>query len=165
MKYILLLLLLAVVGCATIVGDSTHLMPISSTPDGATVAITDEKGALIFSGTTPASVTLRKSDGSYWGGKDYTVEITKDGFSPQTITVKSDPNGWYIAGNFVFGGLIGWFIVDPLGGHMYNLSPDSINAELSGMSSHDNSATEGSISIMLIEDVPVDLRNSMKRIH
>jgi len=137
MKYFLFLLCSAVVGCATIVGDSTHLMPISSNPNEAAVAITDEKGARIFTGTTPASVTLQKSDGSYWGGKDYTVKITKDGYAPQTISVGSDPNGWYIGGNIVFGGLIGWFIIDPLGGHMYNLSPDSINAEFSGQSTLD----------------------------
>ena len=59
-KAVLFLLSAAVVGCATIVGSPTHVMPISSTPSEATVLITDEKGVEIFKGATPTSVTL------YW---------------------------------------------------------------------------------------------------
>src|SRR5688572_3415356 len=97
-------------GCATIVGDKTQLIPISSTPGEATIVITDERGAEVFKGTTPTTVTLQKSDGSYWGGKDYIVKIYKAGYNEQQIQVKSGVNGWYIGGNFIFGGLIGYFI-------------------------------------------------------
>lgn len=72
LKPLSLILVLVFAGCATIIGDRTHLMPINSTPDSATVLITDEKGLQVFRGQTPTSVTLQKSDGSYWGGKDYT---------------------------------------------------------------------------------------------
>lgn len=94
-------------GCATIVGEPTQLVPIRSTPSEAAVVITDERGTEVFRGTTPTSVTLQKSDGSYWGGKSYTVAISKSGHEPRNIRVESRPNGWYIAGNLVFGGLIG----------------------------------------------------------
>jgi len=57
---VLLSLLISVSGCATIMGDPTHTMPISSTPSDASVLITDEKGVEVFKGTTPTTVTLGK---------------------------------------------------------------------------------------------------------
>ena len=164
LKPLSLILVIVFAGCATIVGDKTQLMPINSTPDSATVLITDEKGVQVFRGQTPTSVTLQKSDGSYWGGKDYTVTISKEGYDAQTITVTSSPNGWYIGGNIVFGGLIGWFIVDPFNGAMYNLSPEQITASLGEKSAYNNDFSDGAISVVLLEDVPQQLRNKMIRI-
>jgi len=164
LKPLSLILVLVFAGCATIVGDKTQLMPINSTPDSATVLITDEKGVQVFRGQTPTSVTLQKSDGSYWGGKHYTVIISKEGYDAQTITVTSSPNGWYIGGNIVFGGLIGWFIVDPFNGAMYNLSPEQITASLGEKSAYNNDFSDGAISVVLLEDVPQQLRNKMIRI-
>jgi hypothetical protein len=144
---------LVVTGCATIVGSPTHLMPINSTPSEASVAITDEKGTNIFKGTTPTSVMLMKSDGSYWGGKTYTVVLSKAGYEDQTVTVKASPNGWYIGGNFIFGGLIGWLIVDPLNGHMYNLEPDNVTTILPDKAPPPPSTTRGreAISVRRVE--------------
>lgn len=161
----LISLTLTIVSCATILGSPIHVMPISSTPSDAAILITDEKGIEVFKGATPTSVTLNKSNGSYWGKKSYTVKISKDGFETQTIPVTANANGWYIGGNLIFGGLIGWFIVDPLNGHMYNLTPENIATTLSSKTAHNNTASDGSIAIMLIEDVPVELRGKMKRIH
>jgi len=165
LKPISLILVIVFMGCATIIGDKTQLMPINSAPDSATILITDEKGTQVFRGQTPTSVTLQKSDGSYWGGKDYTVRISKEGYDAQTIAVTSSPNGWYIAGNLLFGGLIGWFIVDPLNGGMYNLSPEQITASLGEKSAYNNDFSNGSISIVLIENVPRQLRDKMIRIN
>ena len=117
-------------GCATIVGDETQLIPISSTPSDASISITDEKGMEVYKGSTPTTVTLQKSDGSYWGKKSFTVTISKDGYKTQTIPVTANANGWYIGGNIIFGGLIGWFIVDPLNGGMYTLSPEEVSSSL-----------------------------------
>lgn len=154
-------------GCATIVGDKTQLVPISSTPSDASILITDERGSEVFKGKTPTTVMLEKHDGSYWGKKSFTVEISKTGYKTQTIPITASANGWYIAGNIVFGGLIGWFIVDPYNGAMYTLSPGQIKATLgdNGNMSHNNSTRDGSISIVLIQDVPASLRNKMKRIN
>lgn len=152
-------------GCATIVGDKTQLMQISSTPGEASILITDEKGVQLFKGLTPTSVTLQKSDGSYWGKKSFTVEITKAGYEKQVIPITAHANGWYIGGNFLFGAMIGWFIVDPFNGAMYTLSPEQISATLSEKVAHNNSATDGSISIVLIQDVPPSLRHQMKKVN
>lgn len=159
-----LILVIVFVGCATIVGDKTHLMPINSTPSSATVLITDEKGVQVFKGQTPTTVTLQKSDGSYWGGKNYTVKISKEGYDAQILAVTSSPNGWYLAGNLVFGGLIGWFIVDPFNGAMYNLTPEQVSASLGEKSAYNNDFSGGAISIVLLEDVPQQLIDKMIRI-
>ena len=152
-------------GCATIVGDKTQLIPISSTPSQASIVITDERGSEVFNGTTPTTVTLQKSDGSYWGKKSYTVTISKEGYTTQTIPITANANGWYIGGNIIFGGLIGWFIVDPMNGAMYTLTPEQISATLGEKMSHNNNAKDGSISIVLIQDVPLSLRSEMKRVN
>lgn len=152
-------------GCATIVGDKTQVVPISSNPSDATILITDEKGMQIFKGQTPTSVTLQKSNGSYWGKKSFTVEITKSGYENQVIPITASANGWYIGGNIIFGGLIGWFIVDPLNGGMYTLSPEQITSTLGEKVAHNNTATDGSISIVLLQDVPPSLRGQMKKIN
>ena len=152
-------------GCATIVGDKTQLVPISSTPSEATIIITDERGMQLFKGLTPTSVTLQKSDGSYWGKKSFTIEISKDGYEKQVIPITARANGWYIGGNIIFGGLIGWFIVDPFNGGMYTLSPEQITSTLGDKVAHNNTATDGSIAIVLLQDVPPSLRDQMKRVN
>jgi hypothetical protein len=152
-------------GCATIMGSPTQTVPISSTPTEARVVIADESGVEVFAGFTPTSVTLNKSTGRYWGGKSFTVTISKPGFKTQTIPITASANGWYIAGNFVFGGLIGWFAVDPLSGNMYTLSPESVSANLASDSAHNNKATDGSISIVLLQDVPAEVRGKLVRVN
>src|SRR5215470_6161337 len=76
-------------GCATIVGgagdaldqtDTTvHTMIIASAPGEATITITDENGAEIFTGVTPKTVYLRKTNG-YFSPKSYQVSISKTGY-------------------------------------------------------------------------------------
>lgn len=117
-------------GCATIVGDSSQNIVIDSNPTGADFVIKDNTGQAIASGKTPQTVSLKKSDGSYFGGKDYSVTLTKDNYTSTTLPIISHANGWYIGGNLVFGGLIGWFIVDPLNGGMWTLKPDEIHTQL-----------------------------------
>ena len=158
---------LAIAGCASIMGTPHHNLPIQSTPSDATVSIVDEEGVEVFKGMTPTSVVLPKSTGSYWGGKDYKVTIAKPGFATQTIPVQSTPSGWYILGNLVFGGFIGWFVVDPFSGNMYTLSPDTVALSLGQDApvSHNNSTTDGSIRIMLLEDVPAGLRDKLARLN
>lgn len=156
---------LALTACATIVGSPHQLVPIGSTPTEASIVIADETGKEMFKGVTPTTVTLPKSTGSYWGKKSYTVTISKAGFKPQVIPVTASANGWYLAGNFIFGGLIGWFVVDPLGGHMYTLSPEAVSATLQGeAAAHNNRAADGSISVVLLQDVPAALRSRLVQV-
>ena len=159
----------ALAGCASIMGSPHQQLPIQSSPSDANVVITDEKAFVVFRGTTPASVMLPKSTGSYWGGKDYVVTITKEGYGTQSIPVRSSPNGWYIAGNFVFGSIIGWFVIDPWSGNMWSLSPDvvapSLQADAGSPAASHNNASPDRIRILLLQDVPQDLRAKMTRIN
>ncbi|QEA37687.1 hypothetical protein FGL86_00460 [Pistricoccus aurantiacus] len=148
-------------GCASIVGDKDQTVNISSSPSQANVVITDERSAHVHTATTPTTVQLKKADGSYFGGKTYTVEISKDGYASRTMMINSTPNGWYIGGNLLFGGLIGWLIVDPLTGAMYNLSPDSLNISL-GDNVVANDDGDSAITLVLMEDVPESLHSDMR---
>lgn len=150
-------------GCASIVGDKSQSVTINSSPSNADVVITDERMMEIHSDTTPTTVVLNKSDGSYFGGKTYNVEISKDGYESRTMMINSSPNGWYIGGNLVFGGIIGWLIVDPLSGAMYNLTPDNINASL-GESVATSEEGDSEITLVLVEDVPSELLDKMEYI-
>lgn len=147
--------------CASIVGDSAKTVGLNSQPTKANVAITDETGQEVFSGTTPTTVSLEKSDGSYWGGKEYTVQFSKDGFQAQTVRLETSPNGWYLAGNLVFGGVIGWFVVDPFSGKMYTLSPDDVNASLP----EGSQISSNELRIVLLEDVSEAMREKMTAIN
>ncbi|MCU6511730.1 hypothetical protein NLK75_01560 [Escherichia coli] len=117
-------------GCATIVGDETQLVQVNSNPSGASFNVKDESGVIVAQGKTPQGVTLAKSDGSYFGKKSYQITMEKDGYEPVTLPIKANANGWYIGGNLVFGGLIGWLAVDPFNGGMYTLKPKEANASL-----------------------------------
>jgi hypothetical protein len=119
--------------CASIVGKPDHVMPIRSIPSEADIVIVDEGGKEMFKGRTPTTVTLPKSTGKYWGKKKYDVTLKKDGYRDQNYSLTASPNGWYIGGNIVFGGLIGWFLVDPFNGKMYNMTPEAIEADLAAV--------------------------------
>ncbi len=117
-------------GCATIVGDKTQHVQVDSNPSGATFSIKDELGRVVAQGKTPQDVLLEKSDGSYFGKKDYLVTFIRENSESVTLPIKASANGWYIGGNFLFGGLIGWLLFDPFNGGMYTLHPKAVNAHL-----------------------------------
>gem|GEM_PF-877116 len=119
-------------GCATLVEQPTQVLPVVSKPDGAAVQIKDEAGRLVFDGQTPAMPTLEKSNGTYFGKKSYSVTVSKEGYPSQSVLVTAKPNAWYVLGNGAVGGLVGWFIVDPLNGAMYKLSPETVAINFAG---------------------------------
>lgn len=119
-------------GCATLVEQPTQVLPVVSKPDGAAVQIKDEAGRLVFDGQTPAMPTLQKSNGTYFGKKSYSVTVSKEGYPSQSVLVTAKPNAWYVLGNGAIGGLVGWFIVDPLNGAMYKLSPETVAINFAG---------------------------------
>ncbi|OLO04624.1 PEGA domain-containing protein [Salinicola socius] len=153
---------LSLTGCASIVGDSDQSLTISSSPSDAAVVITDETAKQIFVGTTPTTVTLKKSDGSYFGGKTYHVEIDKPGYQTREMELTASANGWYIGGNILFGGLIGWLVVDPFSGGMYTLSPDEINADLGDAVSIEGESQ--SLNLVMMEDVSADMKDKLVKI-
>lgn len=157
------LIALMINGCATIVGDSSQSIPITSSPSSAKISIRDESGLEIYTGQTPTTITLQKSNGSYFGGKHYTIELKKDGYKSQTFTLDANINGWYLGGNLVFGGLIGWFIIDPFTGKMYKMSSESIKGDLSLDTSSHN--IENKLKIAFLQDIPEIQRSHLEQIN
>ncbi|CAG8998598.1 MAG: hypothetical protein CENE_00549 [Candidatus Celerinatantimonas neptuna] len=158
------LLAMMLSGCATIVGSGTQTVTINSQPSDAKITITDEIGHSVYVGSTPTSVTLQKSNGHYWGKKSYTITFSKKGYKDQSVKLTEHANGWYIGGNLVFGGIIGWFVVDPFSGAMYTLSTTDINASLKSTVAQ-NMKKNGGLTVLLTKDVPASLRSKLKLIH
>lgn len=146
-------------GCATIINGSKNPIAINSNPDGAEISIINKKGEVIHKGTTPATVTL-KSGAGYFKGEDYKVIFKKEGYAPKEAQIQRKISGWYIGGNFLFGGLIGWLIVDPITGAMWTLS--DLNMDLEPQSSH--MIKEG-VHIIKLDDVPDALRSNLVKLN
>jgi hypothetical protein len=163
MAMAILIISALVVGCATIIGKGgPETLNIRSTPEQANVVIIDEGGSKIFEGKTPTTVSLEKKKG-YFKGKKYTVKISKPGYTEQTITVDTRLNGWYIGGNLILGGLIGWLVVDPATGAMWTLDTHELNVTLEA--SKQSKGTESyQLGIVLLDDVPQSLRSKMVKV-
>ena len=145
---------LATTGCSSILGKSQYPVTISSQPDQADITITDERGDAVYSGKTPTTVTLRTKAG-YFRGKNYTVTFQKEGYAEHVAEIRRGVSGWYIFGNLVFGGLIGWLIVDPATGAMWTLQKE-VKADLAPLAAA--AAADDGLRIVLFEDVPLPLR-------
>jgi len=104
-------------GCATIVhlGSNEGLM-IKSEPAGAKVVI---DGA--DRGVTPLEVEVERK-------RSHTVVLSMGGYRETTQKVESGLS-WWLAGNAVFGGVIG-LVVDVLGGGGYTIEPSTIDLKL-----------------------------------
>ena len=115
------------IACATIVdGGKTKPVSIDSPIMGKSFIIKDKSGKIVHQGVTPQIVNLPRS-GEGWAEKQkYTVSLA-DGSA--TTGIESGATGWYIAGNILFGGLIGWLIVDPSTGAMYTLNPSEVSLQ------------------------------------
>ncbi|MBI5787312.1 MAG: hypothetical protein HZA78_00455 [Candidatus Schekmanbacteria bacterium] len=146
-------------GCATIIKGGDQSISIKSNPDGAKFSVYNKKGDKIANGQTPQIVTLKKGAG-YFSGETYKILMEIPGRDSKEILVDTTLSGWYIGGNLVFGGLIGWLIVDPLTGAMWTL-PEEVSAELSQKMSSVIQHKEGLV-IMLTKDMPTSLLKELK---
>jgi hypothetical protein len=126
----LLLLPLLLCGCAAIVGSNEETVNIESQPTNAFFIISDQRGAIIKTGTTPQAVTLKKSDGSYFGKREYTLTVKQEGYYSLIVPLETRLSHWYTLGNIIFLGVPGWLVVDPFFGGMYTLKSDAISAVL-----------------------------------
>ncbi len=180
------------ISCATIVGKSQpETLNVRSSPDQARVVISDETGIKVFDGKTPTIVSLEKKKG-YFSGKKYNVTLSKEGFKDHSVVVDTRIGGWYLGGNLLFGGLIGWLIVDPATGAMWTLNANEINATLESLpappspqapevqsapqspastpapqappATHTRLLQPDTAVIVLLQDVPESLRDKMVRV-
>lgn len=161
--FLIFVVVLAVGSCATIIKGGSADVSIDSEPSGAEVVIYDHEGTEIWTSATPTVAELDRSTG-FFQGASYTVEIQHDGYETATVEITSGVNGWYIAGNIVFGGLIGWLVVDPLTGAMFNLRPDEISADLAQSVGVDYNNGDMALTVVLISDIPASQRETLDRI-
>lgn len=104
-------------GCATIVHlGSSEELNVSSEPSGATVLIDGTER-----GVTPLATKVERK-------KDHAVVLTKEGFEESQSRVESHIS-WWVAGNVIFGGLVG-ILVDVMSGGGYTIDPDKIAVTL-----------------------------------
>lgn len=107
---------LLVSGCATIMHGSKQTVGISSNPTKASVSVDGQT-----LGETPVSARLTRID-------NHLVKIELPGYLPYETTLTRKVDGW-IAGNIVFGGLIG-LAIDAITGGMYKLTPEQVQSQL-----------------------------------
>ena len=117
---IILLSFLIFTNCATIIHGSRQDVSISSNPSKAIVTIDN-----VEKGITPVTLRLSRKD-------HHTIQINLNGYMPYETKLTRKVDGW-LAGNIVFGGLIG-LVVDAATGGMYRLTPDQVQAELRNQS-------------------------------
>jgi len=166
MKRILLLTLVGFifVSCASIIKGGDQQIPITSEPSGASLVIYDIRaGTEVARGTSPYTVTLKRGSGYFKKGK-YRVVLEKSGYKQKEVMIEGTANGWYIGGNIIFGGLIGWFIVDPITGAMWTLKPDTISEQMEEVACLPQ--TEG-LHVVLIPKgkLPSNVQEKLERVY
>lgn len=112
--------ILLLASCGTIMHGSTQGISISSNPTNARVLVNGQP-----LGLTPVTLDLKRKD-------NHTVRLELDGYQPYEVALSRGVSGW-VAGNIIFGGLIG-LAVDAITGGMYKLSPEQIAGEMRSMS-------------------------------
>ncbi len=124
-----LFFMLAITSCCTIINGSTQQLSVSSTPTAAKVTIDGQD-----LGYTPFIATLKRKN-------NHTVKVELEGYLPYEISLSRKVDGW-LAGNIVFGGLIG-IAIDALTGSMYKLSPGQLDAQLTKSSANITNTKNG----------------------
>ena len=106
-----------IVSCASIIHGTRQDIAVSSTPTGAKVIV---KG--VHMATTPAVIEFKRKE------SNIILRFEKEGYEPVEIALRRSTDGW-IAGNIIFGGLIG-LAIDFINGAAYKLTPAEVNAVL-----------------------------------
>lgn len=75
--------------------------------------------------TTPAVIELKRNE------SNIILHFEKDGYEPVEIVLNRSVDSW-IAGNIIFGGLIG-LAIDFISGGAYKLSPSEVQAVLADL--------------------------------
>ena len=112
-----IIIVIVIVSCATIIHGTRQEISVNSMPSGAKVIV---RG--VHMATTPAVIELKRNQ------SNIVLRFEKEGYEPVEIALRRSVDGW-IAGNIIFGGLIG-LAIDFLDGAAYKLSPSEVSAAL-----------------------------------
>lgn len=143
---------ITLIGCASIIKGELQTVTFKSSPSDAKLFVYNvREGSEIINATTPHTATLKRGAG-YFKKAKYRVVIEKAAHKKEEILLEGAPNGWYIGGNIIFGGLIGWLILDPATGAMWTLDPEEINVNLSRLEA--SLPQSDNLTIVLKDSIP-----------
>lgn len=117
--------LLILIACSYIVNTDSQDVSVRSEPTGAQITVTTVGGVEVFSGTTPASIKLKRKN-------KYVVYVELQGYKDKEVRIDQSMETMVIA-NLLCGGIPG-LIVDGLTGAMWKLEPDEIYITLQAAS-------------------------------
>jgi hypothetical protein len=147
-------------GCASIIKGSDQKVSFKSEPSDAKVVITDvRQSKQIQVGSTPFTTTLKRGAG-YFKKAKYNVTFEKAGYQTEAIVLEGTPGGWYMGGNLLFGGGMGWLIVDPATGAMWTLEPSDVSVTMKKTTAL--GPREEGLTIALRADLPAELAPKLK---
>lgn len=111
--------------CATLSSGSQQDLLITSEPPAQFQVRSIGRGNVLANGMTPATVRLPRGEG-YFKGANYEVAVARQGYKDESVGVYAQQTGSYLAGNLLLGGLLGWLVVDPATGAMWELDTRSV---------------------------------------
>jgi hypothetical protein len=124
-----LVLLMFLSSCASIIHGGKQDVTFTSSPFGAKVVLTDRAGVECAKDETPCTIRLERGAG-FFSKATYKVSVEKDGYRPESAYIEGRVGAWYLAGNLVSAVIIGWLVIDPASGAMWNLDPDTVDVNL-----------------------------------
>ena len=132
-------------GCAAINKQGyAQEIEIRSLPSNATLELVDHtSGERKVLGKTPISIDIKK-EGGFMKSRRYSIILAKEGYKTREFALDADVNGYYSWGNLLGAGPIGWAIVDPVTGAMWEYKAAKAEYVIN---------TEGGIEVMLEDDV------------
>ena len=147
-------LLLLSTGCASVFSKSRYPVQITSHPSAANFTITNSKGRTVYSGRTPAAVSLRSSEG-FFRAAHYSLKFSKIGYEDQIYSIRSTMDGWYV-GNIFWGLLspLGFLIIDPATGAMFRLDEQYVSVALNESMLTTEAPAEPALRLMDLADIP-----------
>jgi hypothetical protein len=185
MKKIICLILLVIFQCASIVKGGKQEVSIRlNQPDVADAKVSiytakslSDQGALVASGA-PTLLTKLKTGNGFFGGASYKVVVEAPGYQKKEVFLDTSLRwGWYVFGNFMFGGLIGLLIVDPATGAMWALDVEDDELKVSLESKTESTPTPAGkkkvlnttpdvqdVKIVLLKDIPEKYRDKLVRV-
>lgn len=132
-------------GCATInKKEYAQEIQIRSVPSNATVELIDHtSGERKIVGQTPVNISVEKH-ADYMKARKYSILLSKSGYKAREFALESDVNGYYSWGNLLGANIIGWAIVDPATGAMWDYSAAKAEYVLN---------TNAGIEVLLEDDI------------
>ena len=109
------LLSITLTGCASIINGRSQSVDFESTPSGVDLTVGGLKA------TTPAKLTLTRKE-------TYIATFARTDFPERTVTLEPRMS-WWLLGNLLFGGLVG-FVVDAATGSGMTLEPSDVHMDM-----------------------------------